>query len=97
MLIQKTNTLEEGKPIILRLATGDEVACQVKRVSESEVTITHAFRLAVMQQGVGFVPFSLLTDPSHDITINKTQIVAYYQLNNDVEKDYLSASSGIQL
>ena len=97
MLIQKSNLLEKGDKVVLRLATGDEIACEIKSIADNELLVSRAFRLAITHQGAGFVPFSLLIDPNADITINRSQIVAHYALNSDVEKDYMQAATGIQL
>ena len=96
MLKIKHSEIEIGKLMIIRLSAGEEVIGKVENIDDEFVFLSKPFRPIMTQQGLGIAPFSILSD-NDLVPIDLNHIVSYYPPANEVEVQYLQATSGIDL
>jgi len=91
------------KTIAMKLVSGEEVIGRYieQRTTDHMLTITHARTMGLQQDhqgryGVGMMDY-ILANKDCDISISKDKIITMYEPAAEVEKAYLSQTSGLQL
>jgi hypothetical protein len=95
MLKDKRVNLEVGSVYAFRSNLIGEVVGKVESVSDEHVFISHPHQLAQLDNGkVGFVPAFPLAKSSIPISVPLADLI-HYQVNDDVETGYNTATTGI--
>jgi hypothetical protein len=85
------------KPLVLKLASGEEVIGKVTEVfgSGDSFKVNRPVMIVQANQALHFAPFLVMANQDKDVTINN--VVAYAEPSDDMERSYQSAISGIEL
>jgi hypothetical protein len=89
------------KTIAMKLVSGEELIGRSVSETATLTTISHARTMGLQQDqqgryGVGMMDY-ILANKDCEISISKDKIITMYEPAVEVEKAYLSQTSGIQL
>lgn len=89
-----------SKVVVLKLVSGEEVLANLENEEENFIVVTKPMVVQIMPSkdgyGVGLVPY-IHSKSYGEFLINKEMIVCNADPDSEVEKGYLSQTSGIQL
>lgn len=91
----KESVMKEGDVICFRLITGDEVIGKIVKLTRDEVSIKKPCTLMPGPQGMGLGPATILGDPDHPVTYQRSAIVAIMKPRADAEQAYTSMETGL--
>jgi hypothetical protein len=72
---------------IIKLTNGEELIANVKDDNNSYVVLSEPQRIAITEEGVGFVPFSYFSEDK-EIPMDKKNILAILNPNTDILNGY---------
>lgn len=88
--------------IAMKLVSGEEVIARSIEHTTDAVTVSHVRTIGLQQAnaqgdvGIGMMDY-ILSNKDVQISINRSAIVATFDMAPEVERAYLSNTSGIQL
>lgn len=95
MLIDKGIAVNEV--ITLRTTGGDEILAKLVEETSDSYVVSKPLLLAANQKGVGLVPMLFTVNPSRDIKVMKSSIMAIAPTDSDFAKQYTESTTGIAL
>lgn len=95
MLISKG--LCEGDIFLLRTANGDELLARITSLTDAEIVLEKPLQVLVLNQNVGMIDYSVVSDSSKGYHIFRSHIAGYGYPSSAAEKHYLQHISGIQI
>lgn len=95
MLINKG--LTNGDVVTIKLSSGEEIVGKYIEETAKGHKISKPMVLSITQQGVGMVPYLFTVNPDTEIVINNNVISVIVNTESDFSKQYLQASTGLQI
>lgn len=95
MLIE--NTFKNNDIISFKVSSGEEILGRYVREDGINFYITKPSVLMMNQQGMGMIPYMMTVSPDAEYAIARTSIITYARTDDEIGKQYLSRTSGIQL
>jgi hypothetical protein len=95
MLVE--NKFKNNDIISFKVSSGEEVLGRYIREDDVNFYVTKPSVLMMSQQGMGMVPYMMTVRPEEEYVIAKTSVITFARTDDDIGKQYLSKTSGIQL
>ena len=95
MIISKGAAL--GEVVTMKLTSGEEIVGKLVDESDSKVTIGRPLVLTAANGGIGMVPYLFTVDPDRSVGFSRGTIVILEPTDADAAKQYIKATTGIQL
>lgn len=86
-----------GDTITLKLISGEEIVGRVGDPSDGVVILTKPMTFIMGPQGLGMVPYMFSAPQDAKIKIKDSAIVAITKTDDQVNKQYLSQTTGLTL
>lgn len=95
MLIQTPP--KQGDAISLKLISGEELIARLEESDGNTVTLVKPMSLIMGPQGFGLAPYMMSAPADSKITIPTSAIVAQTKTADEIAKQYIKQTTGIQL
>jgi hypothetical protein len=88
MLEKKEAVFENGKIVAFRIITGEEVIGKITSFDSQSVSLKKPCTLSFNQEGMGLIPASIIGNPEHDVTYQRSAIIAIMTPREDAVSSY---------
>lgn len=95
MLIE-TNKFDESDVVTLKLISGEEVIGKFVIDTDQTVMLDRPLMLAMSQKGVGMAPVLMTVNPESKLKFLKTAIMVMAKSDDEIAKQYVYQTTGIQ-
>lgn len=95
MLIDKGLSISEV--VTFRTINGDEILARLVEETADAYLVNKPLLLTANQQGMGLIPMLFTVNPSKDIKIMKSGLLAISSTDADFAKQYIQNTTGIAL
>lgn len=95
MLLEKTR-FDENDVVTIKLVSGEEVLGKFIKEDGSSITLDKPLMLAMNQKGMGLVPLLVTVNPDSKLTFNKHGITLLTHSDDEIGKQYIYQTTGIQ-
>lgn len=86
-----------GDTITIKTTAGEELVARMIEEDNSTVTVKKPMALLASQQGVGLGPWTITINPEASIKINKHSCIVIHKTDEEMAKQYIENTSGLQL
>lgn len=83
--------------VTVKTAAGEEIIGRFVEENDKTITLNKPLALMATQQGVGLAPFAFTIPQDAKIALNKNAVLFVHKTDNDMAKQYIQSTSGIQL
>lgn len=97
MLENKEAVFETGKVVAFRIITGEEIIGKITHFDSHSVSLKKPCTLTFNQEGMGLMPASIIGNPEHDVTYQRSAIVAIMTPREDAVSSYEAYASSLVL
>jgi hypothetical protein len=95
MLIE--NKFRSNDVISFKVSSGEEILGRYVREDDVNFYVTKPSVLMMNQQGMGMIPYMMTVSPESEYAIARASVITYARTDDEIGKQYLSRTSGIQL
>jgi hypothetical protein len=95
MLVE--NKFKSNEVISFKVSSGEEILGRYVREDDVSFYITKPSVLMMNQQGMGMIPYMMTVSPDAEYAIARASVITYARTDDEIGKQYLSRTSGIQL
>lgn len=95
MLIQAP--MKDGDTVTIKTFNGDELVARLVETKATSYLISKPLAIMVTQTGLGLGPYAFTVNPDTKIEIQKAGIIFIAKTDDDMAKQYVSSTSGIQM
>ena len=88
---------KKNDTITIRTTAGEELLARFIDEDDKTITIQKPLALVVNQQGLGMGPFTFTVNPDAKIPLRKESLLFVVKTDEDMAKQYVSSTSGLQL
>ena len=88
---------KQNDTITIKTMAGEEVVARFVEENAATVTVQKPMALMASGQGVGLAPWCITTHPDSKIKINKSVLLFVHKTDNEMAKQYVAGSTGIQM
>ena len=83
--------------ITLKSNAGEEIVARFVEEDSNTITVQKPMTLMASQGGVGLAPWCITTHPDSKLKINKSMLLFVHKTDNEMAKQYVAGSTGIQM
>ena len=94
MLLERP--IKKGSIITVKLNSGEELVARFETEDDDSLNISKVRTVAHGQQGLGIIPW-MMTSQTATISINKSTVVAYTPIDEEIAKSYQENTTDIKL
>lgn len=95
MLIQQPE-YETDDIVTIKLTSGEEVIGKYIKSDDVSITLDKPLMLAMSQKGIGMAPVLMTVNPETTLKFNKLAIIVQAHSDEEVAKQYIYQTTGIQ-
>ena len=88
---------KQNDTITMKTMAGEEVVGRFVEENENTLTVQKPMTLMASQGGVGLAPWCITTHPDSKLKINKSMLLFVHKTDNEMAKQYVAGSTGIQM
>lgn len=85
-----------GDTVSIKLSSGEELISRLDDESNESVTLRKPLMVVGSSQGLGLAPFMFTVDSDAKLKIHTRNITCIHKTNDDMSKQYISSTTGIQ-
>lgn len=86
-----------GDTISMKLLSGEEIVSRYQRDDETDIVVEKPMLLAASHSGIGLMPYMYTVSPHKPVSIKKSSIISLERTQEDMAREYLAQTTGIQL
>ena len=86
-----------GDTITIKTTGGEEIVARFIEEDANTVTIQKPLAIVATGQGIGLGPFAFTINPDSKIKVQKHSLVFIHKTDNEMSKQYIAGTSGIQM
>ena len=83
--------------VTVKTTGGDELVARFIEENDKAITIQKPLALMATPQGIGLGPFTFTVSPDAKIKLNKNAVLFIHKTDNEMAKQYVSSTSGLQM
>lgn len=88
---------KQNDTVTVKTAAGEEILGRFVEENDKTITLQKPMVLMATQQGIGLGPFSFTVSPDAKIKLNKNAVLFVHKTDNEMAKQYVTNTSGIQM
>lgn len=93
----KTNVIQNGDVVSLKLASGDEIIGKVVAQGEDVITLSKPHVIGASQQGIGLIPYMFGADDDSQVPFSRAHIVTMIRTREELKLGYIQQTSGLAM
>jgi hypothetical protein len=86
-----------NETITLKTNAGEEIVARFVEEDTNTITVQKPMAIMASGQGVGLGPFAFTIHPDSKVKLNKTSMMFVHKTDNEMAKQYVSSTTGIQM
>lgn len=83
--------------VTIKTTAGEEVIARFIEENDKTITIQKPLALVASGQGIGLGPFAFTIAPDSKVKLNKNAVLFVHKTEDNMAKQYVSSTSGIQM
>ena len=97
MLISKSNKIDVGDIVSLKLSNGDEIIGRVAEDQADSYLISKPCLVVPSQQGIGLMQALFTADPESNVPIRKAHIMMSAPTLDKMQQHYTQTTTGLEI
>lgn len=88
---------KQNDTVTIKTAAGEEIVARFVEETETDITLQKPMAIMATQQGIGLGPFAFTISPDSKVRLNKNTILFVHKTDEEMAKQYVSSTTGIQM